>query len=59
MKRPVDFLIIGAQKAGTTSLWTWLRRNPAVFLPQAKEIHFWTQGRVLATGPAVPGALLR
>lgn len=32
-----DFLIIGAQKAGTTSLYRDLLTNPAVFMPADKE----------------------
>ena len=32
-----DFLIIGAMKSGTTSLYFDLRSNPAVFLPEDKE----------------------
>jgi len=33
-----DFLIIGAQKAGTTSLYFDLLKNPAVFMPSDKEL---------------------
>ncbi|MHC5024698.1 MAG: sulfotransferase domain-containing protein, partial [Planctomycetota bacterium] len=32
-----DFLIIGAAKAGTTSLYRDLRANPGVFMPREKE----------------------
>ena len=32
-----DFLIVGAQKAGTTSLYFDLLKNPAVFMPSDKE----------------------
>ncbi len=32
-----DFLIIGAQKAGTTTLYRDLLANPAIFLPIDKE----------------------
>jgi hypothetical protein len=35
------FLCIGAQKAGTTWLYSMLSQNPAVFLPPVKEIHFF------------------
>lgn len=31
MKRP-DFFIVGAAKAGTTSLWRYLKENPEVFM---------------------------
>ncbi len=45
--RPLpDFLIIGAQKAGTTALYAYLREHPAVAGPPWKEVsffdrHFW------------------
>lgn len=38
--RDPDFLIIGAQKAGTTWLATMLNQHPAVFLPSG-EVHFF------------------
>jgi hypothetical protein len=37
----VDFLCIGAQKAGTTWLYEMLRKIPQVGLPESKEVHFW------------------
>ena len=36
------FLVIGAQKAGTTSLHEWLRVRPDVFLPASKETHYFS-----------------
>lgn len=36
---PPDFLILGAQKCGTTSLATSLRSHPDVFVPRLKEAH--------------------
>ncbi len=40
--RPLpDFLIIGAQKAGTTALYTYLRRHPAITGPSWKEVSFF------------------
>lgn len=36
-RRLPDFLIIGAMKAGTTTLWGDLRSHPEVYLPQEKE----------------------
>jgi asparagine synthetase B (glutamine-hydrolysing) len=35
-----DFLIIGAQRARTTWLWTMLKQYPGTSLPERKEIHF-------------------
>jgi hypothetical protein len=40
--RPLpDFLVVGAQKAGTTSLLDWLAGHPAVMPATAKEPHFF------------------
>jgi hypothetical protein len=35
------FLILGAQKAGTTALYAYLRRHPAVMGPSWKEVSFF------------------
>jgi hypothetical protein len=36
-----DFLIIGAQKAGTTSLFHYLAQHPDLAMPVDKEIHYY------------------
>lgn len=36
-----DFFIVGAPKCGTSSVATWLREHPAVFLPSLKEPSFF------------------
>ncbi|MFM8302915.1 MAG: sulfotransferase domain-containing protein, partial [Actinomycetota bacterium] len=36
-----DFLIVGAQKAGTSSLYAYLRQHPGLFLSARKEPHFF------------------
>ena len=41
------FLIIGAMKAGTTSLFMDMSANPAVFIPAEKEPHCLCEDRVL------------
>lgn len=38
-----NFLVIGAMKAGTTSLWQYLRGHPDVFMPEQKEIQFFSE----------------
>jgi hypothetical protein len=44
------FLIIGARKAGTTSMYHYLQAHPQVFMPATKELRFfipeknWTRG---------------
>ena len=40
MARLPDFLIIGAQKCGTTWLAAMLRQHPAVYMPD-REVHFF------------------
>jgi hypothetical protein len=39
-----DFLVIGAQKSGTTSLYEYLRSHPQIFMPDIKELDFFTPG---------------
>ena len=38
-----NFLLIGAQKAGTTWISAMLREHPQIFLPQRKELHFFNR----------------
>lgn len=40
----INFLGIGAQKAGTTWLFEKLRLHPNVAFPAGKEVHFWDSG---------------
>jgi hypothetical protein len=46
-----NFLIIGAMKAGTTSLYSYVRAHPQVFMPETKELDYfidslnWTKGQ--------------
>ena len=37
------FLILGTQKGGTTSLHHLLKRHPGIFLPDVKEVHYFSQ----------------
>jgi hypothetical protein len=39
----LDFLGIGAQKAGTTWLYEQLRQHPQLTFPLGKEAHFWNR----------------
>ncbi len=41
--RVPDFLILGAQKAGTTSLFNYLCHSPQVNPPLRKEVHYFSQ----------------
>ncbi len=38
-----NFLVIGASKAGTTSLYEYLRAHPQVFMPDLKEPQFFPE----------------
>jgi len=41
----LDFLGIGAQKAGTTWLYEALALHPQIRFPEGKEVHFWDAHR--------------
>lgn len=41
--RAPDFLIIGAQKAGTTSLYNCLKQHPEVSAANTKEVHYFSR----------------
>lgn len=38
-----DFLIVGQQKCGTTSLYSYLVKHPQILPALKKEIHFWNE----------------
>jgi hypothetical protein len=42
-KDRLDFAVVGAQKSGTTALYEYLRRHPAVSLPAGKEAPFFNR----------------
>jgi GT2 family glycosyltransferase len=46
----LDFLVLGAQKAGTTTLWELLRGHPQLSLPAAKEVPFFSDDDRYARG---------
>ena len=35
-----NFLVVGAMKSGTTSLWRYLRQHPQIYMPKLKEPRF-------------------
>lgn len=60
-----DFVVIGAMRAGTTSLARYLGAHPGIGMPSKKEIHFfdWNWDRGLdwyraAFADAAPGAIV-
>lgn len=46
-----NFVIIGAMKAGTTSLYHYLRQHPEVFMPATKELHYFVAEKNWSRGP--------
>jgi hypothetical protein len=42
VKRSLDFIVVGAQKSGTTTLFEHLRRHPELHLPPGKEAPFFS-----------------
>ncbi len=56
-----SFLIIGAPKAGTTSLYQYLKQHPQVYMSYPKEPHFFSFGEMDLTGlaPRMPPRTIR
>jgi hypothetical protein len=46
----LDFLLIGAQKAGTTSLFEYVRHHPGLYLPSEKEVSYFNLESRVARG---------
>ena len=46
----LDFLVIGAMKAGTTSLFEYLRTHPGLYVPPAKDLPFFSHDNVYRRG---------
>lgn len=40
-----NFFIVGAARAGTTSMWEYLRRHPDIYMATLKEPHFFSDFR--------------
>lgn len=36
-----NFVVVGAPKCGTTSLYYYLRQHPDIFVPERKELHYF------------------
>jgi hypothetical protein len=41
VERKLDFMIVGAPKAGTTALFEYLRTHPQIYMPAQKETSFF------------------
>lgn len=47
----VDYFLIGAQKAGTTTLYSWLSQHPEINAPEAlKDFHFFSSQEYFPKG---------
>lgn len=51
MAPKVNFLVIGAQKAGTTALDHYLRQHPDIGMADVKEVHYFDDEDVFAQEP--------
>ncbi len=49
-----DFLIIGAARSGTSSLYFYLREHPEIFMPAFKEPHFFSFFEKSSPHPNLP-----
>jgi len=50
MCKKLDFIIIGAQKSGTTSLFQYLSPHPQIHMPLGKEVSFFTPDEAYQRG---------
>jgi hypothetical protein len=39
-----NFFVVGAAKAGTTSIYSWLKQHPDIFVPEVKEPSYFVHG---------------
>lgn len=49
-KKSVDFLVIGAQKSATTSLFKYLSEHPNIYMPPEKETNFFSDNAQFSKG---------
>jgi hypothetical protein len=49
-KDELDFVVVGVQKAGTTSLFEYLRQHPEITLPAGKEVPYFSHDALYALG---------
>jgi hypothetical protein len=47
----IDFIGVGVQKAGTSTLYEMLRRHPNISLSRVKEVHFFDTDEFFLTSP--------
>ena len=49
-KDRIDFLVIGAAKSGTTTLFEHLRRHPDIWMPPSKEVPYFCDDKLFSIG---------
>jgi len=54
MSKLPTFLVVGAAKAGTTSLHYFMEQHPEICVPPCKETYFFNQKSMAGTWPEVP-----
>lgn len=42
-----NFLIVGTPKGGTSSLFNYLKEHPEIYLPEQKELHFFSYNELM------------
>ena len=52
MIEPISIFLIGAQKAGTTSLVSYLDQHPQLCFGKSKEVHYFVEDRFYTQGPS-------
>ena len=50
-----NFFVVGAARAGTTSINRYLSQHPEIFIPPGKEMHFFAAEHFPCTGPGDEG----
>ena len=45
-KNKPNFLVVGVPKGGTSSLYSYLKEHPDIFLPEQKELHFFSHNEL-------------
>ena len=56
-KRWPDFFLVGAMKAGTTSIYNYLGKHPGIFIPKPKEPHFFACDACKKRQSLIPSAV--
>lgn len=51
MERWPNFFIVGASKAGTTTLYEYLKKIPGIYMPSAKEPNFFAKDTIPTNHP--------